>query len=119
VSSPRVYADLVVFLDTDEGAGPQRLAQLNELIGTEFDSDAVIFAGGADALADLLLDWHERGIDGFRLRPGVAVDDLVAIADRLVPALQYRGAFRLGYPDGSLRALLGLPTDIPNRYAIA
>ncbi|MEV6217259.1 LLM class flavin-dependent oxidoreductase [Nocardia sp. NPDC051833] len=113
----RVYADLVVFLDTDDATGAQRLAGLDDLAGTEFTSDAAIFAGSAEDLADLLVDWSGQGIDGFRLRPGVAVDDLDAIAGRLVPALQHRGLFRTGYPDGSLRGLLGLPTTVPNRYA--
>ncbi|MFX0578221.1 LLM class flavin-dependent oxidoreductase [Nocardia nepalensis] len=115
----RVYADIVVFLDTDAATGQQRLARLNEAAGAEFASDAGIFAGGADELAELLIQWSEQGIDGFRLRPGVAVDDLAAIADRLVPALQHRGVFRNGYPGGPLRALLGLPTNVPNRYATA
>jgi alkanesulfonate monooxygenase SsuD/methylene tetrahydromethanopterin reductase-like flavin-dependent oxidoreductase (luciferase family) len=115
----RVYADLVVFLDTGETAGRERLARLNDLADTEFRSDAAIFAGSAEELADLLTSWSERGVDGFRLRPGVAVDDLAAIGDRLVPALQRRGLFRTGYPAGSLRALLNLPTDVPNRYATA
>ncbi|WP_280272500.1 LLM class flavin-dependent oxidoreductase [Nocardia wallacei] len=115
----RVYADLVVFLDTDAESGPQRLARLNETAGSEFDSDAAVFAGSADELANLLTAWSGQGIDGFRLRPGVAVDDLAAVADRLVPALQRRGLFRTGYPDGSLRGLLGLPTTVPNRYATA
>ncbi|MET7770095.1 LLM class flavin-dependent oxidoreductase [Nocardia sp. NPDC005366] len=115
----RIYADIVVFLDTDEASGPRRLARLNELAGHEFSSDAAIFAGSADDLADLLGAWSERGIDGFRLRPGAAVDDLASIADRLVPALQSRGAFRTGYPEGSLRSLLGLSATVPNRYATA
>ncbi|MEV6771953.1 LLM class flavin-dependent oxidoreductase [Nocardia sp. NPDC051030] len=115
----RVYADLVVFLDTDTATGTQRLAHLNEIAGLEFGSDAAVFAGSADELADLLIEWSEQGLDGFRLRPGVAVDDLAAITDRLVPALQQRGVFRTGYPDGPLRALLGLPTTVPNRYATA
>ncbi|WP_328396257.1 LLM class flavin-dependent oxidoreductase [Nocardia sp. NBC_00416] len=115
----RVYADLVVFLDSDQETGPHRLARLNEASGAEFGSDAPIFAGSADELAELLIEWSAQGVDGFRLRPGVAVDDLAAIADRLVPALQQRGVFRTGYPDGSLRALLDLPTTVPNRYATA
>ncbi|WP_454197224.1 LLM class flavin-dependent oxidoreductase [Nocardia sp. Marseille-Q1738] len=113
----RVYADIVVFLDTDEATGPQRLARLNEAAGAEFASDAAIFAGSVDDLAELLAEWSGHGVDGFRLRPGVAVDDLAAVADRLVPALQHRGVFRTHYPEGSLRALLGLPTTVPNRYA--
>ncbi|MEV0362011.1 LLM class flavin-dependent oxidoreductase [Nocardia fusca] len=113
----RVYADLVVFLDTEDATGAQRLTRLNEAAGAEYTSDAAVFAGGADELAELLIDWNGRGLDGFRLRPGVAVDDLAAVTDRLVPVLQRRGVFRTGYPDGSLRALLGLPTTVPNRYA--
>ncbi|MEU1522312.1 hypothetical protein ABZ413_08935 [Nocardia rhamnosiphila] len=113
----RVYADLVVFLDTGDATGTQRLARLNEAAGAEYASDAAVFAGSADELAELLIDWSGRGLDGFRLRPGVAVDDLAAVTDRLVPVLQRRGVFRTGYPDGSLRALLGLPTTVPNRYA--
>ncbi|WP_216893736.1 LLM class flavin-dependent oxidoreductase [Nocardia alni] len=115
----RVYADLVVFLDTETASGAARLARLNEVAGVEFISDAAIFAGSADELADLLLTWRELGVDGFRLRPGVAVDDLTAITDRLVPILQRRNAFRTAYPDGPLRALLGLPVTVPNRYATA
>ncbi|MET8797461.1 LLM class flavin-dependent oxidoreductase [Nocardia sp. NPDC004568] len=113
----RVYADLVVFLDTGDATGAQRLARLNEAAGVEYTSDAAVFAGSADELAELLIDWADRGVDGFRLRPGVAVDDLDAVADRLVPVLQRRGVFRTGYPDATLRALLGLPTTVPNRYA--
>ncbi|MBF6465662.1 LLM class flavin-dependent oxidoreductase [Nocardia beijingensis] len=115
----RVYADITVFLDTDQEAGAQRLARLDSVAGADFHSDAAIFAGSADELADLLTDWSGQGVDGFRLRPGVAVDDLAAVADRLVPALRRRDVFRDGYPDGPLRALLGLPTDVPNRYATA
>ncbi|MGV9674231.1 LLM class flavin-dependent oxidoreductase [Nocardia sp. NPDC003482] len=114
----RVYADLVVFLDADE-PGARRLARLDERAGAEFASDAAVFAGAAEDLADLIVAWSEHGLDGFRLRPGVAVDDLTAVADRLVPALQRRGVFRTEYPGGSLRGLLGLPTDVPNRYATA
>ncbi|WP_336081973.1 hypothetical protein [Nocardia sp. SSK8] len=71
----------------------------------------------APLVYELLADWRARGVDGFRLRPGVAVDDLAAIADRLVPALRERGLFRTAYPEGSLRALLGLPATVPNRFA--
>ncbi|MEU6560978.1 LLM class flavin-dependent oxidoreductase [Nocardia nova] len=113
----RIYADLVVFLDTDTATGAQRLARLNRAAGAEYSSDAAIFAGSAAELADLLIAWSRQGVDGFRLRTGVAVDDSAAIADRLVPELQRRGAFRTDYPGGSLRALLGLPTSVPNRYA--
>ncbi|WP_019926103.1 LLM class flavin-dependent oxidoreductase [Nocardia sp. BMG111209] len=111
----RVHADLVVFLDTGAATGRQRLDSLHEY--TEFTSDAAIFAGSAAELGDLLADWAAQGVDGFRLRPGVAVDDLTAITAQLVPDLQRRNLFRTGYPDGPLRAVLGLPVDVPNRYA--
>ncbi|MFC8528104.1 LLM class flavin-dependent oxidoreductase [Nocardia sp. NPDC057227] len=115
----RIFADLVVFLDTEAERGAQRLARLNEHAGAEYRSDAAVFTGSADELAELLTAWGGQGLDGFRLRPGVAVDDLAAITAALVPALQRRGAFRTGYPDGGLRAVLDLPTTVPNRYATA
>ena len=113
----RVYADVVVFLDADGESGQDRLDRLDALSGNEYRSDAYIFAGSVSALADLLIAWQEKGIDGFRLRPGVAVDDLDAISGRLVPELQNRGVFRTEYPQENLRGVLGLPTDVPNRYA--
>ncbi|MGW4369522.1 LLM class flavin-dependent oxidoreductase [Nocardia takedensis] len=115
----RVFTDLVVFLDTANETGARRLARLDERAGSAFTSDAAVFTGDAEALADLLADWAGRGVDGFRLRPGVAVDDLTAITEKLVPILRRRGVFRTEYPDGSLRGLLGLPTVVPNRYATA
>ncbi|GGK36180.1 LLM class flavin-dependent oxidoreductase [Nocardia camponoti] len=111
----KIYADLVVFLDSATETGAERLARLNSV--AELASDAAIFAGSADELADLFVEWSALGIDGFRLRPGVAVDDLDAISGALVPALQHRGLFRTAYPETSLRGLLDLPTTVPNRYA--
>lgn len=113
----RVYADLVVFLDTGGESGAARLARLDDLAGAALRSDAHVFTGSAEELADLLVDWTARGIDGFRLRPGVAVDDLNAVTEDLVPVLQRRDLFRAGYPEGNFRALLGLPASVPNRYA--
>ena len=84
--------------------------------GHEYTSDAAIFAGTARQLADLLLDWRQAGLSGFRLRPGVIPDDLEAITRDLVPELQRRGVFRTAYEAGTLRGLLGLtapPTATP------
>ncbi|TWS19479.1 LLM class flavin-dependent oxidoreductase [Tsukamurella asaccharolytica] len=113
----RVYADVVVLLDGTTESGAQRLARLDAAAGSPFNSDAAIFTGSVDELADLLLVWSDAGVDGVRLRPGALPDDLTAITRGLVPALQARGRFRTEYPDGSLRALLGLPSTVPNRYA--
>jgi alkanesulfonate monooxygenase SsuD/methylene tetrahydromethanopterin reductase-like flavin-dependent oxidoreductase (luciferase family) len=117
-----VFGDLVVLLDDSEQAATARLDRLNERAGAEYASDAKIFAGTPDQLADLLLDWQSAGLTGFRLRPAVLPDDLSQITRALVPALQRRGAFRAAYPstDGptTLRGLLGLPRPA-NRYAAA
>jgi alkanesulfonate monooxygenase SsuD/methylene tetrahydromethanopterin reductase-like flavin-dependent oxidoreductase (luciferase family) len=115
-----VFGDLVVFLDNNAPAARDRRRRLDELAGVAYSSDAYIFAGTAAELADLLLDWAQAGLAGFRLRPGALPHDLVQITDALVPELQRRGAFRTGYPDasgsGTLRGLLGLPRPA-NRYA--
>jgi alkanesulfonate monooxygenase SsuD/methylene tetrahydromethanopterin reductase-like flavin-dependent oxidoreductase (luciferase family) len=116
-----VFGDVVVFLDDSAAAAQGRRERLDELAGGTYKSDAQIFAGSPAQLADLLLDWREAGLSGFRLRPAALPHDLDQIADALVPELQRRGAFRAAYPSaadgrGTLRGLLGLPRPA-NRYA--
>jgi alkanesulfonate monooxygenase SsuD/methylene tetrahydromethanopterin reductase-like flavin-dependent oxidoreductase (luciferase family) len=111
-----VFADLVVFLDTATESGPDRQARLDRVDGTDYTSDARIFAGGAVRLADLLASWQQAGITGFRLRPAVLPNDLGSIIQNLVPELQSRGLFRTAYEATTLRGLLGLPRPA-NRYA--
>jgi alkanesulfonate monooxygenase SsuD/methylene tetrahydromethanopterin reductase-like flavin-dependent oxidoreductase (luciferase family) len=115
-----VFGDLVVFLDENAPAAQGRRERLDELAGGTYASDAQIFAGTPAQLADLLLDWREAGLAGFRLRPAALPHDLAQITDALVPELQRRGAFRTAYPaaggPGTLRDLLGLPRPA-NRYA--
>jgi alkanesulfonate monooxygenase SsuD/methylene tetrahydromethanopterin reductase-like flavin-dependent oxidoreductase (luciferase family) len=113
--SLKVFADLVVFLDDDQGSATTRKARLDELDGAEYRSDALVFAGTPGQLADLLLEWAGAGIAGYRLRPGALPHDLSAITRGLVPALQARGAFRRSYEATTLRGLLGLSRP-PNRY---
>jgi alkanesulfonate monooxygenase SsuD/methylene tetrahydromethanopterin reductase-like flavin-dependent oxidoreductase (luciferase family) len=107
-----VFGDLVVFLDDSAAAARDRWQRLDEAAGAPYTSDALIFAGTAAELADLLLDWREAGLTGFRLRPAVLPHDLTQVTEALVPELRRRGAFRGGYPDGgwaaTLRGLLGL-----------
>jgi alkanesulfonate monooxygenase SsuD/methylene tetrahydromethanopterin reductase-like flavin-dependent oxidoreductase (luciferase family) len=96
----KVFADVVVSFDGDG----------------DFKSDALVFAGSATELVDMLLDWQRLGIDGARLRPAVNATDLPTIVDEVVPILQRAGRFRTGYRDGeTLRERLGLPVA-PNRY---
>jgi len=104
----KTFADLVVFLDDRPGIAAHRKMRLDELDGAELASDAAIFTGTPGELADLILDWAEAGLDGFRLRPGVLSHDLTAISTGLVLELQRRGAFRTTYEAGTLRELLGL-----------
>jgi len=111
----KIFADLLVFVGPDAA---ERKARLDELDGAELVSDARIFTGTADELADLLLDWREAGIDGFRLRPGAVPADLKGIARGLTAALRRRGAFRHAYESTTLRGLLGLPRPA-SRYAAA
>jgi alkanesulfonate monooxygenase SsuD/methylene tetrahydromethanopterin reductase-like flavin-dependent oxidoreductase (luciferase family) len=100
---PKVIADLVVTFSRD----------------SEFRSDALIFAGSAAQLVELLLGWHDLGLAGFRLRPAVNATDLPVIADEVVPLLQRAGRFRTEYRDGeTLRERFGLPAAV-NRYSEA
>ncbi len=113
-----VFGDLVVFLDQTGGAAVARQQRLDELAGAEYRSDALVYAGTAAGLADLLQDWQSSGLSGFRLRPGALPHDLTQITGQLVPELQRRGLFRTGYEAGTLRGLLGLGRPA-NRYAAA
>ena len=112
----RVLADLVVFLGPTAAAAAERKARLDELAGRAYESDATVFTGTPAQLADLLIEWRQAGLSGFRLRPGAIPDDLETITRELVPELQRRGAFRTAYEAGTLRGLLGLGRPA-NRYA--
>ncbi len=112
----RVFGDLVVFLADDQIAAARRKARLDERAGAAYSGDAAIFTGTAAELADLLLEWQQAGLAGFRLRPGVIPDDLEGITRLLVPELQRRGAFRRDYESPTLRGLLGLQRPA-SRYA--
>jgi alkanesulfonate monooxygenase SsuD/methylene tetrahydromethanopterin reductase-like flavin-dependent oxidoreductase (luciferase family) len=113
-----VFGDLVVFLEESETAAVARKQRLDERAGTQYRSDALIYAGTAAGLADLLQDWQAAGLSGFRLRPGALPHDLTQLTERLVPELQRRGLFRTGYEAATLRGLLGLNRPA-NRYAAA
>jgi alkanesulfonate monooxygenase SsuD/methylene tetrahydromethanopterin reductase-like flavin-dependent oxidoreductase (luciferase family) len=112
----RVLGDLVVFLGPSRAAAAERKARLDELAGYPYKSDATVFTGTAAQLGDLLIDWRQAGLSGFRLRPAAIPDDLEAITRELVPELQRRGAFRTAYEAGTLRGLLGLGRPA-SRYA--
>ncbi|GAA3713654.1 LLM class flavin-dependent oxidoreductase [Streptomyces tremellae] len=113
-----VFGDLVVFLGSSQPAAEERRARLDDLAGAPYSSDAEVFTGTPEGLAELLLDRRQAGLSGFRLRPGVHGHDLPAIVRGLVPELQRRGVFRRSYEAGTLRGLLGLPRPA-NRYATA
>jgi alkanesulfonate monooxygenase SsuD/methylene tetrahydromethanopterin reductase-like flavin-dependent oxidoreductase (luciferase family) len=116
-----LFGDVVVFLDDSAAAARARRERLDERAGAEYSSDAYIFAGTPAELADLLLDWREAGLTGFRLRPAALPHDLAQVTDVLVPELQRRGAFRAGYAGAgwpaTLRGLLGLSRP-ENRYRL-
>lgn len=113
-----IFGDLVVFLHGSELAAQARRHRLDELAGSEYHSDAAIFAGTASQLADLLQEWHAAGLTGFRLRPATLPHDLVQITEHLVPELRRRALLRPEDGASTLRGLLGLPRPA-NRYAVA
>lgn len=89
----RVYADLYV---TFTGVVDER-------------SDARVFSGTADELADTIAGWHRHGVHGVRLRPAVNAVDLPVIADEVIPLLQCRTGFCSTYrPGETLRGRLGI-----------
>jgi alkanesulfonate monooxygenase SsuD/methylene tetrahydromethanopterin reductase-like flavin-dependent oxidoreductase (luciferase family) len=113
-----IFGDVVVFLDHTPQAAQTRRNRLDDLAGAEYHSDAEIFAGTPEQLADVLQEWHAAGLSGFRLRPATLPHDLVQVSEGLVPELRRRGLFRTAYEADTLRGLLEL-THPANRYAIA
>jgi alkanesulfonate monooxygenase SsuD/methylene tetrahydromethanopterin reductase-like flavin-dependent oxidoreductase (luciferase family) len=111
-----VFGDLLVVLDDDASTATARLRRLDDAAGSELSSDARVFAGTPAQLADLLTDWAQAGLTGFRLRPAALPHDLRQVTAGLVPELQRRGLFRTSYEATTLRGLLGLPRPA-NRYA--
>jgi alkanesulfonate monooxygenase SsuD/methylene tetrahydromethanopterin reductase-like flavin-dependent oxidoreductase (luciferase family) len=112
----RVFADLVVFLDGTVAAAAARRERLDATLGHEYLSDAEVFVGTPQGLADLLQQWRAAGAAGFRLRPATVPHDLLQIIDGLVPELQGRGAFHDAYHSATLRGALDLPRPA-NRYS--
>lgn len=118
----RVVADLAVVLDAGGRAGAERLARLNSRAGSAdggWVTDARVLAGSASDVADVVESWTGLGYDGVRLRPAVLPDDLDVLVADVLPELRRRGLARTGYDATTLRGLLGLPTDVPNRFAAA
>jgi len=112
----RLFGDLVVFLDDEPKTAQARRRRLDDLAGTECQSDAEIFVGTPAGLADILQEWHAAGLSGFRLRPAALPHDLTQMTENLVPELRRRGLFRTAYEATTLRGVLGLPRPA-NRYA--
>ncbi|MEJ2866860.1 LLM class flavin-dependent oxidoreductase [Actinomycetospora sp. OC33-EN08] len=110
----QVLGDLIVFLDDDATAASTRWTRLDG--ERTLRSDAAVFAGTVDELANRLEGWAAAGLDGARLRPAVAEHDLPRITRDLAPELARRGLTRTAYEADTLRGLLGLekPAD---RYA--
>jgi alkanesulfonate monooxygenase SsuD/methylene tetrahydromethanopterin reductase-like flavin-dependent oxidoreductase (luciferase family) len=113
-----LFGDAVVFLDDTPQAAQTRRRRLDDLAGLEYRSDADIFVGTPAQLADVLQEWHEAGLSGFRLRPAALPHDLAQITEGLVRELRRRGLFRTGYEADTLRGSLGLARPA-NRYQVA
>ena len=112
----KIVADIVVFLGKSGAEASAHRAQLDKFLGHPYQSDAHIFVGTAEELADLIGEWNASGIEGYRLRPASLPHDLNLIVDELVPVLQKRGIFRSSYGEGSLRSRFGFARPA-NRYA--
>jgi len=113
-----VFGDLVTFLDDTSSAAHRRRERLDSLAGYPYVSDAAIFTGTPDELAEELVKLQAAGLTGFRLRPATIPHDLHQIVRGVVPALQKLGAVRAEPAGGSLRSRLGLARPA-SRYARA
>lgn len=74
------------------------------------------FVGTPGAVADQLIRFVRTGaVDGFNISPWIVPSGLDDIVDRVVPALQERGAYRTAYTGTTLREHLGLRAPLTRR----
>lgn len=74
------------------------------------------FTGTPEAVADELTRWVRTGaVDGFNLSPWIVPSGLDDVVNRVVPALQERGAYTTAYEGGTLREHLGLRAPLTRR----
>jgi len=111
-----ILADLVVFLGATQQQAEDRKTRMDDRFGHPYRSDAPIFTGTPAALAQLIGEWKDAGIQGFRLRPAGLPVDLDLIVSDVVPELQRRSLFRTAYGPGTLRDRMGWGRPA-NRYA--
>ncbi|WP_454048580.1 LLM class flavin-dependent oxidoreductase [Cellulomonas sp. Marseille-Q8402] len=98
----RVLADVDVALADDRASAAARL-DLVRAVERPGDAEpgragdrALVLAGTGADLAGVAADWVRAGAaDGFVVRPSSPEADLDALVDRVVPALQQAGLFRL------------------------
>lgn len=113
-----MVADLAVVLDHAGESATDRLARLDERAGGAWSTDARVWSPAPRPTSRTSSSRGTRaGYDGVRLRPAFLPDDLDAIVADLLPELRARGLARTAYDADSLRGLLALPTDVPNRFA--
>lgn len=114
--APKVFADLLVLLEDSPQTARAALDELDAANGERLTSDALILADTPAAVADLIEDWREAGIDGVRLRPARLPRDLDRITGDLLPLLRRRSLHRPADGPVTLRERLGLARPA-NRYA--
>ncbi|MGO1544159.1 MAG: LLM class flavin-dependent oxidoreductase [Gulosibacter sp.] len=102
----QIWPDIAVSVGAE---GKSRLAALNDASGSEWETDTGIFAGTAEELVDLVVSWHEAGLQGARLRPLSTSADLQSLAEEVLPQLQRAGIAPAGPDVTTLRERLGLP----------
>ena len=115
----KIFADLVVFVGPDAA---ERKARLDELDGAELVSDARIFTGTADELADLLSTGagRDRRLPAASRRGPADLEGIARGLHRRAAAAGARSATRTS--PTTLRGLLGLPPKgrpPPAAYAAA
>ena len=117
VRAPTVFADLLVLLEDTPQTARAALDELDSANGAPLTSDALIVTDTPAAVADLIEDWRDAGIDGVRLRPARLPRDLDRITSELLPLLRRRGLHRGVEEPVTLRERLGLIRPA-NRYAL-
>jgi len=103
--APRVRSDLLYAMAHRENL---TIRQLYERVAASRGHNAIV--GTPEQVVDLMESWIDQGAaDGFNILPAALPHGLRDFVDHVVPEMQRRDRYRLGYEGVTLRDHLGLP----------
>jgi alkanesulfonate monooxygenase SsuD/methylene tetrahydromethanopterin reductase-like flavin-dependent oxidoreductase (luciferase family) len=113
-SGIRILGNIIPYIGTTRTQAQDHFAELRRLLpahGAAAPNGREVIGSAADIADAMQESLEERDLDGFIILPPLAVGDLAAFVDLVVPELRRRGLFRQQYEGTTLRDHLLLPPN--------